>query len=198
MPGPRFAHCLFCDDIRVEVGNKQSLMGIYIGDIVLSGIPQGAPLQLPKFAICVWLFSDWGDYPEYVEIRVYTPPGKTEVLKMRTPRDQMAPPTPIFDDPARLALYVPLQFANFVFMDEGEIEVVVETEQGALKAGRLRVRMPERPGQTPETSATPSTGSPTASRPPSEQSPDAAPETEPSRARRRPSIRRFGRTPDPE
>jgi hypothetical protein len=43
----RFAHCTFCDDIRHEVGNKTSYMGIYGA---LLGVPT-FPHVLPKFCI---------------------------------------------------------------------------------------------------------------------------------------------------
>jgi hypothetical protein len=42
-------HALWCDDIRQEVGNKPSFMGVYTGALV---VPQ-LPLTLPK--LCVWL-----------------------------------------------------------------------------------------------------------------------------------------------
>jgi hypothetical protein len=33
----RFASCQFCDDVRVEIGNKISLMGIYGGELAVAG-----------------------------------------------------------------------------------------------------------------------------------------------------------------
>lgn len=35
----RYAHVLYCDDIRTEVGNKLSFVGIYQGTLVSSEIP---------------------------------------------------------------------------------------------------------------------------------------------------------------
>jgi hypothetical protein len=35
----RYAHAIFCDDIRQEVGNKQSYMGVYISEMILPSLP---------------------------------------------------------------------------------------------------------------------------------------------------------------
>lgn len=199
MPNPRVAHCVFCDDVRQEVGNKLSLMGMYMGDIVLPVAPPvGMPAILPKFAICVWLLCDWGDNPERITVRVYAPPGRTEITKMEAAQGQIAPPAPLFDDPTKLSLTTLLPIFNFAIFDEGEIEVTVETEQGTLRAGRLQVRMPSRHIQSDDSSVPSSatSDSSAASPSPSEQSPTVALDTKPTRPARRPSTRRTARTPE--
>ena len=45
----RVATTIFCDDIRLELGNKLSLMGVYQGQLVVPS----APLLLPK--LCIYL-----------------------------------------------------------------------------------------------------------------------------------------------
>ena len=45
----RFAYCVFCDDIRFELGNKNSYMGIYESTLLVEDVP----CILPK--ICVAL-----------------------------------------------------------------------------------------------------------------------------------------------
>lgn len=43
----KFAHALFCDDIRFEVSNKVSYIGTYANELMV----QAFPVQLPKFCI---------------------------------------------------------------------------------------------------------------------------------------------------
>lgn len=43
----RYLHTMWCDDIRQEVGNKPSLMGVYTGHLV---VPQ-LPMHLPRLGI---------------------------------------------------------------------------------------------------------------------------------------------------
>jgi hypothetical protein len=145
MAAPRIAHALFFDDARQEVGNKVSLMGMYVGDLVLSPAPpSGVPAVLPKFVICAWLLCDWGDEPERLTIRVYAPPGRTEVFKHESVRDHTSVPIASIDNPTRLAVFITVPLVPFVLADEGEVAVVIETEEGEHPAGRLRVRMLDR------------------------------------------------------
>lgn len=39
----RSVHTIWCDDIRQELGNKPSFMGVYTGGIVLLGLPTVLP-----------------------------------------------------------------------------------------------------------------------------------------------------------
>src|SRR4051794_10954427 len=79
MPTPRVANCIFCDDIRHEVGNKVSLMGIYSADILFPGPP---PVAFRTLGIVAWLIFDVDDRPTKFTIRVLVPPDRTEVLKI--------------------------------------------------------------------------------------------------------------------
>jgi hypothetical protein len=45
----RFVSVVYCDDIRNEVGNKQSLIGIYRGDLYVPSFPA----TLPKLCVLV-------------------------------------------------------------------------------------------------------------------------------------------------
>ena len=39
------AECFFCDDIRQEVGDKYSYMGVYTGEVILDTIPYTSHVQ---------------------------------------------------------------------------------------------------------------------------------------------------------
>lgn len=44
---PGFAFALWCDDIRQELGNKPSFMGVYVGGLVVHSLP----VVLPRMSI---------------------------------------------------------------------------------------------------------------------------------------------------
>lgn len=44
----RWLDTIYCDDVRMEVGNKKSLMGVYESDMLLGDVP---PAALPKLCI---------------------------------------------------------------------------------------------------------------------------------------------------
>lgn len=47
----RLAYCHFCDDVRIEIGNKTSLMGIYGGELLVPAMPT----MLPKLAVVTFV-----------------------------------------------------------------------------------------------------------------------------------------------
>jgi len=81
-------HALWCDDIRQEVGNKPSFMGVYTGALV---VPQ-LPLTLPK--LCVWLtLSAPQDQPlQDLEVAVALD-GGAELLRLPLPTPTEPPRT---------------------------------------------------------------------------------------------------------
>lgn len=48
----RHLSVIFCDDVRIEVGNKFSFMGVYTGDYVIQGATAGVPIAIPR--LCVY------------------------------------------------------------------------------------------------------------------------------------------------
>lgn len=195
MATPRSAFCLFCDDIRLEVGNKPSFMGVYTGEMVFpADSPPGLQIVIPKFGILVWLFCDKDDAPSRITLHLYGPPGKTEIIKFDVPLGQTDHPSMPFQDVTRLVFHAALPIVGLPISYDGVLEVTLETERETVRAGRLRLRMPSRPDPTlpSPNSLTPSP--PTASPQPSEQSP---PDVPVSKRRRGPS-RRATRPPEPE
>ena len=64
-PKLELAYTLFCDDVRLEVGNKLSYMGVFQSIVV----PQ-LPVWLPKLAVV----NHWrGDGAHLSEVRILTP-----------------------------------------------------------------------------------------------------------------------------
>ena len=61
-------YTLFCDDVRLEVGNKLSYMGVFQTIVV----PQ-LPVWLPKLAVV----NHWrGEGAHLSEVRILMPPGR--------------------------------------------------------------------------------------------------------------------------
>ncbi len=85
MPDPRVANCMFCVDIRAEVGNKTSLMGVYGGDIYFS---TPLPILVPRFAVGVWLIADIDDTIQSMAVRILVPPNQIEIMRATIPVQQ--------------------------------------------------------------------------------------------------------------
>jgi hypothetical protein len=135
-PNPRAATCVFCDDIRAEVGNKISLMGIYASDILLSSPP---PVMLPKFALVAWVLSDFDDRPTRVTVRILVPPGRTELARLEADTDEVLfPHAP--DELSKASLRIMTTMMPLTLTEEGFLEVMIDTERETFRAGRLRIR----------------------------------------------------------
>ncbi len=75
-------YTLFCDDVRLEVGNKLSLMGVFQNIMV-----QQVPLSLIKFAVV----NHWQGEGEYLsEVRILTPDRKQPVVVSQPTRFEIA------------------------------------------------------------------------------------------------------------
>ena len=65
-------YTLFCDDVRLEVGNKLSLMGVFQNVVV-----QQVPVSLIKFAVV----NHWqGEGTHLSEVRILTPDKQKPVV----------------------------------------------------------------------------------------------------------------------
>ncbi len=57
---------VFCDDIRTEIGNKPSLMGVYPAEMLVERFPA----TLPRFCAWVNLVTPVEDAPEQIRVRL--------------------------------------------------------------------------------------------------------------------------------
>ena len=75
-------YTLFCDDVRLEAGNKLSFMGVFQNIVV-----QQVPVSLIKFAIV----NHWKGQGSYLsEVRILTPDRKTPVVVSQPTRFEIA------------------------------------------------------------------------------------------------------------
>jgi len=75
-------YTMFCDDVRLEVGNKLSFMGVFQNIMV-----QQVPVSLIKFAVV----NHWKGQGSYLsEVRILTPDRKTPVVVSQPTRFEIA------------------------------------------------------------------------------------------------------------
>ena len=106
-------YTLFCDDVRLEVGNKLSLMGVFQNIMV-----QKLPVSLIKFAV-VNHFRGEGKYLS--EVRVLTPDRKQPVV--------VSQPTPFEIAPGGFADNISF-FVNITFPTAGQywVQTLVDSQ----------------------------------------------------------------------
>ena len=83
MNAEAYCYVIWCDDVRQELGNKPSFMGVYTGGLVLPGLPAvlprltawvvlSMPLGRPWAAVSISLARDDGE--ELIGIPTFSPP----------------------------------------------------------------------------------------------------------------------------
>jgi hypothetical protein len=76
-------YTLFCDDVRLEVGNKLSLMGVFQNIVV-----QQVPVSLIKFAVV----NHWrGEGTHLSEVRILTPDKQNPIVVSQPAPFEIAP-----------------------------------------------------------------------------------------------------------
>ena len=82
-PKLELLYTLFCDDVRLEVGNKLSLMGVFQNIMV-----QQLPVSLIKFAVV----NHWrGEGVHLSEVRILTPDRQQPVVVSQPTRFEIQP-----------------------------------------------------------------------------------------------------------
>jgi hypothetical protein len=147
-----YGDTIFCDDVRFEIGQKQSFIGVYQGDMIAYGAP---PLVLPKLCLVVSYSERPGESLEPVELRVYMPGDADDAptLRQQLPVDQLrseavAPTIPGLEDPMRKFSGV-FSFSPFPITQEGTIKVRAYRGDLEVRLGTLRVQFQTSPDQKP-------------------------------------------------
>lgn len=141
---------IFCDDIRQEMGNKRSYMGVYTGDLVVSS---PLPVVMSKLAIVVSVRTLIVDPFKKLEIvvkhgnKVLLDTGDLASNLGMTDQVRLASQLPVSGkedesetEPTKyVALHIELVLSPFVIDSAKRIRVVATTESGELKSRALRI-----------------------------------------------------------
>ncbi|SUD65831.1 Uncharacterised protein [Pandoraea pnomenusa] len=132
----RHIEAIFCDDIRNEIGNKMSFMGVYLNDMHVSDFP----ITIPK--LCIFASVHTAIEKPFKELElVVRKDGETissikfepeSLVLNTTSREGFAPPT-------RAHAGAALIFSPFQFDGPCRLDVVAITEEGELTGPKLYV-----------------------------------------------------------
>jgi hypothetical protein len=141
-----FGYSVFCEDIRQEMGNKPSFMGVMIGVIFANEFP----IVLPRFSVAMTFFEprSWAlkrDWPVPLSISF---PGIGEEISgeigvpskdaIESNSRTTLPDDP--DIPRGVIFFVGLQMAPITISEPGRIKVRARYADGhIIKMGALRV-----------------------------------------------------------
>lgn len=137
----RFAHALFCDDIRVEVSNKQSLIGVYRGTMYVPSFPA----LLPKLCIAVWAVTPTDRPFKSLKLRLLA--GEDQLVEQVIPPEALEniradePPAANPSRPRAYTAQLNLQIAPVPIEKPMVLRLRMITEDEELKAGALDIEL---------------------------------------------------------
>jgi hypothetical protein len=146
---PPYGYTIFCDDVREEVGNKISFMGIYRGHLIAKG---PLPITLPKLCMImtycesretalrrsgniifnIFLPGDAEDVPS-VALDFPFEEARNNALAQALP-DQSDP-----DIESLVRIDVPCVVAPFVIQRAGILKIRAKFDNDVIKIGALRI-----------------------------------------------------------
>lgn len=135
----RHIEVIYCDDIRHEVGGKQSYLGIYSGDLIATTLP----LVLPKLGIAVVAITAIEQPFERLEIRIEKD-GETILSTGLLPQEVIGakPDFGSKEDPNRLwALGFSFLLSPLALDKPTKLRVIADTEKGEILGRALRIRL---------------------------------------------------------
>ena len=136
----RWGFSIFCEDIREEVDNKNSWMGVFKGGIYTDDL---YPLVIPKLAIIIKYYEVVDVHRENLEFRVYSTDGAmvAEARIERVSLDTHFALSSISEnDEALISVQVPFVFVPMVFPKPGVLKVRMFDGSQEMKLGSLPVR----------------------------------------------------------
>ena len=141
----RHVSSIFCDDIRHELGNKQSYMGVYFGSMQLPNFP----IILPRLCITLAIQTPKERPFKKLHIKILKDQSvlrealiPDEALEESDPRT--GPPDPDRND--RIFVFnAAFAFSPFPIDEPTTIRIRVQTEDEELKAPGLRIEAAVQP-----------------------------------------------------
>ena len=130
----RYVHALWCDDIRHELGNKPSFMGVYTGGLVVSKLP----IVLPRLCVFAWVVAPLDHPIKHLAAKLVRDSG--EVLASVDQLPGPKTPAEVLEGSTRLSALVAIVLTN-VQVPEGTnyFCLQVETESEILDGPKLFV-----------------------------------------------------------
>lgn len=136
----RHVEVIYCDDIRNEVGNKYSYMGIYTRELTIPN----APILLPKLCLAVKVVTDVNDPFESVMVQVIKVRGHEVTELVSTGTISLPPPTELSgldDDTTRISFEMQFVLSPFQIDEESTLRVKATTEREELLGVALRLKI---------------------------------------------------------
>lgn len=149
-PESSFGYCIFCEDIRQEINNKLTYVGVFFGPEL--NVLGTLPSNIGKFCIQAIFKQRFADGLESLAFEVHMPGDDDDkpTARQEATVDQMAavmPPLSTDNDDPFLQVGIGMQFNPLEIRQEGKIQVSVLRAGKRYRLGTIKVRAVPAPVQ---------------------------------------------------
>lgn len=136
-----FVTAIYCDDIRQEIGGKQSLMGIYNADLIVGEFPT----TLAKLCVQVTVRFPFGRSAENLTVKMLM--DETELTKIDLPQGEIrrmmesAPTSEVSSEDRFVAAALAVQFSPLQLEKPSVLRARALVDGREVKANALRIRV---------------------------------------------------------
>lgn len=147
----RWVHATWCDDIRQEVGNKPSFMGVYTGSLVVPSLPT----VLPRLAVWVNVWTPKAQPFKILKVRICNNEDEKPLAAIDVDSESLAGATNqgqflersedkiVVGEPSALGLSFILLLGQLPLKETTRwLKVWVDTESEVLESFKLRIDTP--------------------------------------------------------
>jgi hypothetical protein len=143
---PRHVHTIFCDDVRLEAGNKQTLVGTYGPSMTVESFP----MTVPQLCVLVRVTTA-ADMP-FKSLEINVSQNSKTLANFSVPSEQLdiqlKSVVPYFgeegvdDEKSYIAIGAAFHFVPFQITEPGLIKVFVSADGVTLPAQGLKIAGP--------------------------------------------------------
>ena len=135
----RYVHTIWCDDIRQELGNKPSFMGVYTGGIVIDALP----IILPRLSVVSWIVTPKEAPFKRIGIRVVRDDGIVMVaVEQANPENGFENSVGSRSGSARQVIMAAMNIAGVELPENCKyLTIFVDTESETLEGSKLHVEV---------------------------------------------------------
>ncbi len=138
----RFGYCIFCDDIRTEIGEKLSFMGVYNGVMFVPSLP----LTLSKFCGHVTLMTSTDNPYRSIRLKCFAPGEDRPLIEEELDGSQLGEQDKILGDrhdetdrPSSIVVAASLVFSPLRIRQPGLMTVCGEIDGDTVDIAALRI-----------------------------------------------------------
>ena len=130
---PKIAYTVFCDDIRMEVNGKTSIIGAYAGALYTRTFP----VHLPK--LCAWVVGDTTKDDPFKGFRIEALLNGNVIGELDVPEEQHQQQIQSSPDATNMLIQAQMIFSPILLSEPGELRINFISDGQKIECTPLKI-----------------------------------------------------------